>query len=80
MKLNFYQAWHFHYIAKIRSLRQTYFAGDRIVFKGDFEAFKGKDGKELMSFKISEIVSAERGEPKPRYEDISQTDSDDVPF
>lgn len=60
--------------------RQTYFAGDRIVLKGDFEAFKGKDGKELVSFKVSEIVSAERGEPKSKYEDIAQTDSDDVPF
>ena len=62
------------------NLRVIYTKGDRIVLKGDFEAFKGKDGKELTSFKISEIVSAERGEPKSRYEDISQTDSDDVPF
>ena len=62
------------------NLRQTYFAGDRIVLKGNFEAFKGKDGKELMSFKVSEIVSAEKAEPKPKYEDISQSDSDDVPF
>ena len=62
------------------NLRQTYFAGDKIVLKGDFEAFKGKDGKELMSFKISEIISAERAEPKSKYEDIKQTDSDDVPF
>ena len=60
--------------------KQTYAEGDRIVLKGDFEAFKGKDGKELMSFKISEIVSVEKGEPKSRYEDASQTDSDDVPF
>lgn len=62
------------------SLRQTYFAGDRIVLKGDFEAFRGKDGKELMSFKISEIVSIERAEPKSKYEDIAQSDSDDVPL
>lgn len=62
------------------NLRQTYFAGDRIVFRGDFEAFRGKDGKELMNFKVSEIVSAERAGSKSRYEDISQTDSDDVPF
>lgn len=62
------------------NLRQTYFAGDRIVLKGDFEAFKGKDGNELMSFKVSEIISAERAEPKSKYEDIKQTDSDDVPF
>ena len=60
--------------------KETYAVGDRIVFKGDFEAFKGKDGRELMSFKVSEIVSAERAEPKSRYEDASQTDSDDVPF
>ena len=62
------------------NLRQTYFTGDIIVLKGNFEAFKGKDGKELMSFKISEIISAERAEPKSKYEDIKQTDSDDVPF
>lgn len=62
------------------NLRVIYTKGDRIVLMGDFEAFKGKDGKELVSFKVSEIVSAERGEPKPRYEDIAQTDSDDVPF
>ena len=62
------------------NLRQTYFAGDRIALKGNFESFKGKDGKELVSFKISEIVSAEKGEPKSKYEDIAQTDSDDVPF
>lgn len=60
--------------------RVIYTEGDRIVLKGNFEAFKGKDGKELMSFKISEIVSAEKGEPKTKHEDISQTDSDDVPF
>lgn len=60
--------------------RVIYTEGDRIVLKGDFEAFKGKDGKELVSFKVSEIVSAERAEPKPKYEDIFQTDSDDVPF
>lgn len=62
------------------NLRQTYFAGDRIVLKGDFEAFKGKDGKELMSFKVSEIVSAEKGEPKPRYDDSNEMNNDDVPF
>ena len=60
--------------------RVIYTEGDRIVLKGDFEAFRGKDGKELVSFKVSEIVSAEKAEPKPKYEDISQTDSDDVPF
>lgn len=60
--------------------RVIYTEGDRIVLKGNFEAFKGKDGKELMSFKISEIVSAERAEPKPKCEDIAQNDSDDVPF
>ena len=62
------------------STRVIYTKGDRIVLRGDFEAFKGKDGKELMSFKVSEIVSSERAEPKPKYEDIAQTDSDDVPF
>ena len=61
-------------------LRVIYAKGDRIVLKGDFEAFKGKDGKELMSFKISEIVSAERAELKSRYDNSNKTDSDDVPF
>ena len=62
------------------NLRVIYAKGDRIVLKGDFEAFKGKDGKELMSFKISEIVSAERAELKSRYDNSNKTDSDDVPF
>lgn len=62
------------------NLKVIYAEGDRIVLKGDFEAFKGKDGKELMIFKISEIISAEKGEPKSIYEDVSKTDSDDVPF
>lgn len=60
--------------------RVIYTEGDRIVLKGNFEAFKGKDGKELMSFKVSEIVSAERAEPKSRYDNPNETDSDDVPF
>ena len=62
------------------NVKETYAEGDRIVLKGDFEAFKGKDGKELVSFKVSEIISAERAEPKSRYEDVDQTASDDVPF
>ena len=60
--------------------RVIYTEGDRIVLKGNFEHFKGKDGKELVSFKISEIVSSERGEPKTKYENIDQTANDDVPF
>lgn len=62
--------------------KETYTEGDRIVLKGDFEAFRGKDGKELMSFKISEIVQSEHGEPKPKpkWGNFDGTDSDDVPF